>query len=239
MFYACARVVQSTTTPHHRLRFYGELMHEQQHFSPVAARWRVPRRCWPAPKPRHWSPSICSPAWWHFRALEARGRTPPPMACWTRTPWRCRCAQRMAVSAALGAVGIGILLTRKRKDAAGSTTSRSEGVLSKGERRRPQDRGPFGQHARVPEARSVRQASRQKLTLGCPVLDRLLGGGIPCGLITELAGLPCNTCNGMMTTWQRRYSGLSIREPWSCCMQAKLLPASRTCARAAARHSAA
>ncbi len=34
----------------------------------------------------------------------------------------------------------------------------------------------------------VPQGCRQKLTLGCPVLDRLLRGGIPTGLITELAG---------------------------------------------------
>ncbi|PKA49457.1 DNA repair protein XRCC3 like [Apostasia shenzhenica] len=28
----------------------------------------------------------------------------------------------------------------------------------------------------------------EKLTLGCPVLDRLLAGGVPCGSVTELAG---------------------------------------------------
>ncbi|KAK8967771.1 hypothetical protein KSP40_PGU005632 [Platanthera guangdongensis] len=28
----------------------------------------------------------------------------------------------------------------------------------------------------------------EKLSLGCPVLDRLLGGGAPCGFVTELSG---------------------------------------------------
>lgn len=39
-----------------------------------------------------------------------------------------------------------------------------------------------------PAPAPVSKAIRQKLTFGDPVLDRLLRGGIPCGLITELAG---------------------------------------------------
>ena len=40
----------------------------------------------------------------------------------------------------------------------------------------------------LPPEESLLGQATQKLTLGCPVLDRLLSGGVPVGSVTELVG---------------------------------------------------
>ena len=44
---------------------------------------------------------------------------------------------------------------------------------------------------------------RAKCTLGCPVLDALLGGGLPCGSLTELVGGPAALLRRTSSGWPR------------------------------------
>ncbi|KAJ0986764.1 hypothetical protein J5N97_005120 [Dioscorea zingiberensis] len=43
-------------------------------------------------------------------------------------------------------------------------------------------------HSIPPKPENPLHLRSEKLTLGCPILDALLGGGIPCGSVTELVG---------------------------------------------------